>query len=293
MKRITFILAILPFTAVILAQMPQKMSYQAVIRDPDNDLVVNQTVGMRINILQGTANGEEVYNETFNPSTNANGLVTIEIGDNAGFGAIDWSAGPYFIQTAIDPAGGSNYSISGTSQLLAVPYAMHARSAETVGIFDAAEPGAMLYWDGNKWVAIPPGETGETLTFCNGVPTWGPCPGMEPDDIATGDWQYSAGSGLSGILSIEDNPLRVLSIRLDFDDWTCGSSNRLGGSVTLSWTNGIEIRDRNLNLDFTIYQGPKFTFEGQFEDDGANASGAWNATYDGNTCSGTWQAQIE
>jgi uncharacterized protein (TIGR02145 family) len=179
MQRIfTFILIILPFTAVILAQMPQSVSYQAVVRDADNNLVANQNVGLRIAILQGTANGSEVYSETFTQSTNANGLITVEIGGNTGLGTIDWSAGPYFIQTGIDPAGGVNYTITGTSQLLAVPYAMHARSAETIDIFDTtAEPGAMLYWDGSKWVEIPPGETNMTLTMCDGVPTWGPCPG--------------------------------------------------------------------------------------------------------------------
>jgi len=37
-------------------------------------------------------------------------------------------------------------------------------------------PGEMLYWNGTSWVAVSPGENDQTLTFCNGVPTWGPCP---------------------------------------------------------------------------------------------------------------------
>lgn len=59
--------------------------------------------------------------------------MSVEIGGGAGFNTIDWSAGPYFIETKTDPTGGTNYTITGTSQLLSVPYALHAKTAETVG----------------------------------------------------------------------------------------------------------------------------------------------------------------
>lgn len=84
------------------AQSPEKMSYQAVIRNSSNALVVNQAVGMQISILQGTVGGTSVYTETQIPSTNANGLVSIEIGkgivQTGDFSAIDWANGPYFIR---------------------------------------------------------------------------------------------------------------------------------------------------------------------------------------------------
>jgi hypothetical protein len=115
------------------AQAPQKMSYQAVIRDNSNTLVTNQVVGMRISILQGSANGSASYTETQTPTTNANGLVSIEVGAgtvvSGTFAAINWTNGPYFIKTETDPAGGTNYTISGTSQLLSVPYAMYAANS--------------------------------------------------------------------------------------------------------------------------------------------------------------------
>ncbi len=43
------------------AQTPDKMSYQAVIRDSDEVLVTNTQVGMQISILEGSANGTVVY----------------------------------------------------------------------------------------------------------------------------------------------------------------------------------------------------------------------------------------
>ncbi|HUV01679.1 MAG TPA: hypothetical protein VMW32_12010, partial [Bacteroidales bacterium] len=64
----------------LFAQAPQKMSYQAVIRDATNHLVVNTLVGMQISIIQGSELGTAVYIETQTPTTNENGLVTIEIG---------------------------------------------------------------------------------------------------------------------------------------------------------------------------------------------------------------------
>jgi len=112
------------------AQAPEKMSYQAVIRNAANALVANQQVGMQISILQGAT---AVYEETQTPTSNSNGLVSLEIGTgtviSGSFTAIDWSAGTYFIKTETDPAGGTNYTITGTSQLLSVPYALYAKTS--------------------------------------------------------------------------------------------------------------------------------------------------------------------
>ncbi len=138
MKRLFAIMAIVLLTATLWAQSPQNMSYQAVIRNNSNALVVSSPVGMRVSILQGSLTGTEVYKEIYNPElqTNANGLVTIEIGGGTPltgtFPGIDWSAGPYFIKTETDPTGGTNYTITGTSQLLSVPYALYSKNAETV-----------------------------------------------------------------------------------------------------------------------------------------------------------------
>jgi uncharacterized protein (TIGR02145 family) len=88
--------------------------------------------------LQGSATGTEVYKETYNPNpqTNANGLVSLEIGSGISsvgtFASIDWSASPYFLKTETDPTGGTSYTITGTSQLLSMPYALYAKTAGNV-----------------------------------------------------------------------------------------------------------------------------------------------------------------
>lgn len=119
-------------TAGVWAQSPQKMSYQAVIRNNSDQLVTNQPIGMRVSILHGSVSGSVEYTEIIVTTSNVNGLVSIEIGGGAGFEVIDWSNGLFFIKTETDPLGGTNYTITNTSQLLSVPYALHAKTAETL-----------------------------------------------------------------------------------------------------------------------------------------------------------------
>ncbi|MCF8256831.1 MAG: hypothetical protein K9J06_04730 [Flavobacteriales bacterium] len=136
MKRICQVIAGLLLTTGAIAQAPQKMSYQAVVRNSSDALLVSAPVGMRISIQQGTPTGTVAYSETQAPTTNANGLVSLEIGNgiplSGSFAAIDWANGPYYIRTETDPAGGANYTITGVSQLLSTPYALHAQTAESV-----------------------------------------------------------------------------------------------------------------------------------------------------------------
>ena len=119
--------------STLFAQAPNKFTYQAVVRNTSNQLVVNTLVGIRVSILQNSATGSVVYSETQMLSTNANGLVTMNIGEGTviygSFNNIDWSAGTFFLKSEIDPTGGSNYTITSTQQLLSVPYALYANEA--------------------------------------------------------------------------------------------------------------------------------------------------------------------
>jgi len=135
MKKLIAILIAIMSLATTGAQSPQKMSYQAVVRNSNNVLITSTAIGMRVSVLQGSESGTEVYKEIYNPNpqTNANGLVTLEIGNGiplkGTFGAIDWANGPYFIKIETDPTGGTNYTITGSSQLLSVPYALFSANS--------------------------------------------------------------------------------------------------------------------------------------------------------------------
>jgi uncharacterized protein (TIGR02145 family) len=164
MKQLLTSLAILLSTITSFAQAPNRISYQAEVRNGSNILVVNQLVGIRISILQGSNVGPSVYTETHAPTTNANGLVSLQIGGgtivSGIFASINWGNGPYFLKTETDPAGGTNYSITGTNQLLSVPYALFSNAS-------------------NNGVPVG-GSEGQVLTNCGGVAIWttgGICPG--------------------------------------------------------------------------------------------------------------------
>jgi hypothetical protein len=152
------------------AQPPQKMSYQAVIRNSSGQLVANKTIGMRISILQGSADGIAVYIETFNPATNANGLVSIEIGAGTttnDFSKVDWSNGPFFIKTETDLAGNTNYSITGVSQLLSVPFAFYAKTAEQIsGKLTETDP-VFNSWDKSSGIKIRENQIQDLKHFTN------------------------------------------------------------------------------------------------------------------------------
>ncbi|MCQ2262276.1 MAG: hypothetical protein MJZ42_03870, partial [Bacteroidales bacterium] len=111
-------------------QIPQMFNFQAVVRDGGGRLLANQTVGVRISILQGSETGTVVFSETHTPTTNANGLFTVFVGTgNATSGtiqSIDWAQGPYYLKSEVDPLGGNSYSLATTQQLLSVPYALFA-----------------------------------------------------------------------------------------------------------------------------------------------------------------------
>ncbi len=135
MKKIFTLIFTLLLLQQVSAQSPEKMSYQAVIRNSSDELVINTQLGMQISILQGTESGTAVYVETQTPTSNSNGLIAIEIGTGTtsdNFSDIDWPDGPYFIKTEIDLIGGTTYTITGAIQLLSVPYALHAKTAENI-----------------------------------------------------------------------------------------------------------------------------------------------------------------
>ena len=140
MKTLVTILAIALVSVGVFAQSPQTMSYQAVVRNSSNELVASTIIGIQISILQKSSTGDPVFVERHSTTTNANGLATIEIGGgtpvSGRFETIDWSSGPFFLKTETDPTGGSSYSISGTSKLLSVPYALYAEKSGKSGSVD-------------------------------------------------------------------------------------------------------------------------------------------------------------
>ena len=122
-----------------MAQPPQSLLYQSVLRNSGGTSLANQNVSARIKILQTTASGTVVYEETHTATCDANGVLSLQIGRgtvvSGSFANIQWLGNDYFLKTEIDPIGGSNYQITTTQQLLSVPYAfVSEKTARLTGI---------------------------------------------------------------------------------------------------------------------------------------------------------------
>lgn len=239
-RQLFSLLLLFGITLVTQGQAPQLFSYQAVVRDASENLVVATAVGVRLSILQGSASGTAVYVETHTPVTNANGLFSVAVGEgiveSGSMADIDWSAGPYHLRSEVDPEGGTTYTITGTSQLLSVPYALYAASSGTPGpaglsaheiwlslgnlgseadflaslvgppgpqgdgLPDGTATNQLLYWNGTEWATLAPGSNGQVLTVCNDVLVW-TVNGLCPDAIGSLDCGSAVNIGaiLSGL----------------------------------------------------------------------------------------------
>ncbi len=162
--------------STLYGQVPGAINYQAIARDAGGNLLRNQVVSFRLSIIQGAPSGTSVYCETHLMTTNEFGLATLAIGGgtivSGNFSTIIWGDGSYYLQTEMDPAGGSSWSLMGTSQFLSVPYAKYASTSGNA-LPPGQNPGDMLYWNGTQWAEIPVGSPGQFLRLSpSSVPTW-------------------------------------------------------------------------------------------------------------------------
>lgn len=126
MKNLLLTLSVLLFGLTIMAQTPAMFNYQAVVRDANSEILVNAGINLTVEILKSDINGNVVFSEQHATSTNAYGVVNVKIGSINSLDGIDWSNDLYFVRISVDG------TVLGTSQLISVPYALHAKTAENV-----------------------------------------------------------------------------------------------------------------------------------------------------------------
>ncbi len=156
------------------------------MRNTNGEVVANKAVSLKISILSGSINGISVYSETHAKTTDASGLISLQIGNGTvlseSFYTILWGNGAYFIKLESDFNGGSNYVLLGTQELMSVPYALYASKTDTsvlnlttrlatkLNISDfplGTTIGNMQYWNGTTWVNLSPGLPGQILSTDN------------------------------------------------------------------------------------------------------------------------------
>jgi hypothetical protein len=132
MKKIIILLLTVSASVLLKAQVPNMFNYQAVARNSFGNSIPNASIRIRISLLDGGANGTNVYSETRQVTTNQLGLFTLAIGgpgalsSTGGFANINWATGSKFIKVEVDPLGGSNFTTLGNTELLSVPYSLYA-----------------------------------------------------------------------------------------------------------------------------------------------------------------------
>lgn len=135
--------ALFTVCATVMAQVPDAMRFQTVIRDSKGQLLKNQEIGMRITLIEKGLSEGDLYAETFKTETSAEGIATVEFGRGtvlegtrySSLESVDWTIRKremtsIWMKIEIDPTGGEDYTIiSGESELLTAPYAMYAQQA--------------------------------------------------------------------------------------------------------------------------------------------------------------------
>ncbi len=167
MQRIFTLILVLLSCTKFLGQAPEKISYQAIIRNADQSLVSASKVNLKMVLRQKSVTGAVIYEETHATSTNDNGLVSLEIGQGTestgNFSKIPWVEGPFFLEIQADVNGGTNYELMGVSELLSVPYALHANTAEKLSgdAGEYAKKASIVQFKYSR--AIAPTDIGNTI----------------------------------------------------------------------------------------------------------------------------------
>jgi hypothetical protein len=166
-KIILFVL--LPIFA--FSQAPQKINFQSILRNTNGEVVANKNVSLKSSILSGTISGSSVYTETHNKTTDASGLISLQIGNgivlNGIFADIDWGSAADLIKLEADFNGGSNYVVFGNQELMSVPYALYAEKAGTILLGSVI--GNIQHWNETIWVNLLQGQNGQALVLNNGI----------------------------------------------------------------------------------------------------------------------------
>ncbi len=255
MKRIILSLISL-FTCFLfaLSQSPQAFKYQAVARDGSGNILANQSVSVKISILQGTPTGSIAYSETHNVSTDPHGLINLDIGKgtpvSGTFSGINWGNDAFFMKIEMDPAGGTSYQALGTSQMLSVPYALHATTVETEG--------QTLSVDGQN-ISISDGNTIEAPSL------WS----QNASDVYYSDGNVGIGTSEPAATLQVNGTFRVgvgsklVSAIIEILDTTDATNNYVNISLPLSYsisnTRVLDLAIMSSNIVSTNYYGLGYT----------------------------------
>ncbi len=272
MKKTTFLLAVLFCTLLANAQSPQSIPYQAVARDSFGTPIPNQAMKARMSIRTGSSGGTVVYQETDTFTTSKLGMFTVNVGSgtvvSGTFSTIDWAGASKYLQVEVDPAGGTSYVDMGASQLLSVPFALHAASSSVTNV-----PVKRVPYGGSSGLSSDNNFTRDTANGNTKIKT------VKGSDF------YSLSLGDSNTLDIGGTMMNIPSASLSYGDTAGDFAMHIGvgkvpgyginqfGFLNLSNTEGdyaaVDFLENNEGEPMII-AGVNITGGGAFADAGSN-----------------------
>ncbi len=139
-------------TSFLLAQAPQGIPYQAVMRNADGTVMASSAVDLTFMIHDASATGNVVYQESHDLTSNAQGLVSCVVGNGVvsqgNFANINWGDGAKFLHVMMGTTD------LGTQQMLSVPYALYAEMAGEI-VVNVSASGDTLFIGQENFVVIP------------------------------------------------------------------------------------------------------------------------------------------
>ncbi|MFM9006078.1 MAG: hypothetical protein ACKOSR_11340 [Flavobacteriales bacterium] len=147
--RLTLTALAMLISAMLTAQAPALIPYQAIARNAAGEPLVSSTLNARFTIHDGTATGTSVWQELQTVSTSELGLFTVQLGSSVSLANVNWANGAKFMQVELDL--GSGFIDIGTQQLLSVPYALHAGSVQ----LNVSATGDTLFVGDGSFVIVP------------------------------------------------------------------------------------------------------------------------------------------
>ena len=270
---LTILLSILSVT--LMAQVPQGVGYQGVATDSEGIELVNQAISIRASVLSGSANGTIEWEETHATTTDDFGLFALTIGEGnntgggmlSGFVDIPWGESTYFLRIEMDATGGMDYSLMGVNQMMSVPYALYAESAninyDSIANYLSGDSTFVTnisngLGGGNGCDFFYPEKNNITRIhhrFAQGsftVPE-----GKHFYMISADNYSWNNVDGNQGLPSIGDGPLLFDSGDVIFDQWDNLAGRFFGYLVDAS--DDVTIVNHNfVNGDYIVPQGKHF-----------------------------------
>ncbi|MBK7094724.1 MAG: hypothetical protein IPH57_06665 [Saprospiraceae bacterium] len=172
MRTIVIFIALMFCNAIINAQVPRTFKYQTLAHDQTGNIYSNKDLTFKISILKGIVSGKLVYSEIHKATTNASGLVELNIGNGnfilTDFTSIDWLDDTYFIKVEMDTTGNGTFINMSTSQLLSVPYSLASKISEQVA--DNSVTTSKIANNAVNISKLPPGAS--STTYLRGDGKW-------------------------------------------------------------------------------------------------------------------------